>query len=310
METVRQELLFVSELHTEQNTKKRVHGERLMISVTEGDVEAILYRGNPNSATIICAYGGGFIMGGCAIDDHMWTTVSSELGVNILSVGYRKGPEYSFPTALYDVYHALCWFVKNKEVLGIKSDKIAVMGASAGGNLAAATAILDRIKGTNYVGLQILNYPYLDLDTDPADKGHPEEGCPAYRLFPEIYVPTGDRRNPLVSPIFVSDNLENLPPAYITVAGADPLCAEGTRYYEKLREAGVMTELATAEGMPHGYLEAWFNLSEPGVDEEAGYRPEELMVIYENGTLGREAEKTIRFIEKALATVWNCLESD
>lgn len=234
------------------------------------------------------------------MDDHMWTDLSETLRVNILSVGYRKTPEYQFPVPVYDVYHAVCWLWKNAAELGLNPDRIAVMGASAGGNLAATSAILDTQKGTHYIKAQILNYPYLDLVVDPKEKGHPDDELPMYRLFTELYAPVEKRGEPLASPVYASGELEGLPPAYITVAGVDALRPEGMLYAEKLRAAGVKTELSVAQDMPHGYLEAWYNLTEDGASQDTGFFPGNLLELYQNGVLRREAEKTRTFIMKAI----------
>lgn len=299
-ESVKKEIAFVSELHTKQNAEKAVHGRRIHFPSDGTMLEAILYYRDSNCPTIATAFGGGFVLGGCALDDRMWTDLSETLQVNIFSIGYRKTPVYQFPTALNDVYNGVCWLWENAGELEICPDKIAVMGASAGGNLAAGAAILDTINGTHHIKAQILNYPYLDLATDPAEKGHPEDEYNMYRLFPELYVPEEERKNPLASPVYAAGELTGLPLAYITVAGSDTLRREGTLYAEKLRAAGVKTELAIAQDMPHGYLESWYNLTDPEQEQDTGFFPGNLLELYRDGALRREAEKTRDFIMKAI----------
>ena len=299
------EICFVSKMQEQQNVEKQVHGERVTFPSDGTQLEAILYRsGKQNAVTIVSAFGGGFVMGGCALDDHMWTSLSRELGVNIVSIGYRKTPDYRFPVAVHDVYNGLCWFAEHAEDYGLCADRFAVMGASAGGNLAAGAAMLDRMSGTDHVRLQILNYPYLDLYTAPEKKGHPEDELNMYRLFPELYAAAELRKEPLVSPIYASDELKGLPPAYITVAGDDALRHEGALYAEKLKNAGVPVQCATAESMSHGYLEMWYNLTDDQRGEGEGFFPENMIELFKSGALEREAENTVGFIKKSLYDVF------
>lgn len=306
-EKVKKEIFMVADMHTKQNREKRVHGERIPIPVSGRDVETAFYRADSKDApTLFTAFGGGFVMGGCALDDNMWTSISRDAQVNIISIGYRKTPEYQFPAALDDVYETMCCICEHAEEYGINPEKAAIMGASAGGNLAAAATLMDRRNGTDYIKLLILNYPYLDLATPPEKKGHQGGEIFLYRLFPELYASEDELRNPLVSPLYAgSQELEKLPPVYITVAGDDVLQDEGKAFADKICDAGGKAEVNTAEKMPHGYLETWFNLTDPEANPATMFLPEETKLLYENGKLEKEEQKTCEFIKRAIRDTFN-----
>lgn len=301
-EKVKKEILMVADMHTKQNREKRVHGERILIPVSGRDVETVFYRADSKDApTLFTAFGGGFVMGGCALDDNMWTSISRDAQVNIISIGYRKTPEYQFPAALNDVYETMCYICGHSEEYGINPEKAVIMGASAGGNLAASATLLDRRNGTDHIKLLILNYPYLDLATRPEAKGHQDGEIFLYSLFPALYAPDEKLKDPLVSPVYAeTEVLRNMPPVYITAAGNDVLQKEEKDFAEKIREAGGKATFSTAEGMPHGYLETWFNLTDPDADPKNMFLPEETKILYENGKLKEESQKTCDFIKTAI----------
>lgn len=299
------EICFVSKMQDQHNAEKTLRGKRVSFPSDGAQLEAVLYKTpQPDAVTIVTAYGGGFVMGGCATDDHMWASLCDQLGVNIVSIGYRKAPDFPFPTALHDVYNGLCWFADHAGDFGLCAEKFAVMGASAGGNLAAASAILDQKNDTHHVKLQILHYPYMDLDTDPVVKGHAESELAIYRLFAELYAPKEMRRNPLVSPLYAESELQGLPPAYIITAGSDPLQREGMKYGENMRKAGNEVHLFSADGMPHGYFEGWFSLTDDRQTEGDVFYPGNTMELFHNGQLESEAQKTVNIIRQALLDIF------
>ncbi|MBQ9328998.1 MAG: alpha/beta hydrolase [Solobacterium sp.] len=299
------EICFVSKMQDQHNAEKELRGERVSFPSDGAQIEAILYKTpQPDAVTIVTAYGGGFVMGGCATDDHMWASLSDRLGANIVSIGYRKAPDFPFPTAMHDVYNGLCWVADHAVEYGLNAEKLVVMGASAGGNLAATASILDHMRGTNHVKLQILHYPYIDLDTDPAVKGHAESELAIYRLFAELYAPKDMRRNPMVSPLYAKDELHGLPPAWIITAGNDPLQREGMQYGENMKKAGNEVHIFSADEMPHGYFEGWFSLTDDRLPEGEVFYPGNTMELFHNGKLESETDKTVNIISQAFLDVF------
>lgn len=299
------EISLFSKRQDQHNAEKKLRGERVSFPSDGAQLEAILYKiAQPEAVTIVTAYGGGFVMGGCATDDHMWASLCGQLGVNIVSIGYRKAPDFPFPTAVHDVYNGLCWFADHAKEYGLCAEKFAIMGASAGGNLAAAAAVLDQKHGTHHVKLQILHYPYLDLDTAPEKKGHAESELAIYHLFAEVYAPKEMRRDPMVSPVYAESGLEGLPPAWIITAGNDPLQPEGIQYGENMKKAGTEVHLFSASGMPHGYIEAWFSLTDERQTEGDVFYPGNTIELFRNGKLESEADRTVNIIRQALQDVF------
>lgn len=305
---LKDEITTVGSIHSERNRIKTIHGERVRVPLDDGcEIEAVIYRYSTDAPTLYTAFGGGFVMGGCALDDHMWISLSREMKANIISIGYRKAPEYKFPTALTDVYRAICWFTEYARKYQINPDKIGVMGASAGGNLAAAATILDRRYKTNYIRFLILNYPYLDLSTEPKDKGYEGDEDTLYQLFPELYLPVEvNRKDPLVSPVYTeTELLKDFPETFITLAGNDPLYREGEKFGERINQAGGKAFMMIAEDMPHGYLETWFNLTDPEQDPDQVYISDNLKILYDNGKMESECKKICTFISEAVKHRFN-----
>lgn len=307
-ELMKKEIMEVGKLHSAQSKSKQVHGERIRFQAEDKtDLEAVIYRYDKDAPTIYTAFGGGFVMGGCALDDHMWSVMSKRAGANIISVGYRKTPEYKFPTAQTDIYRAICHFTEHAEQYQLNPDKTGIMGASAGGNLAASVTLLDRKYKTDYIRLLILNYPYLDLDTAPENKGHEGDDAELFKLFPLLYLSEDDnRRNPFISPVYAEpEQLKRFPDTYITLAKKDPLCEEGMVFGDRIRQAGGNSKVLVAEDMPHGFLETWFNITDPEQDPKNIYMHDDLKCLFENGKLKAEAEKAEMFIENAIKRVFN-----
>src|SRR5690606_10385496 len=144
----------------------------------EPDVPVRVYR--PAAAVeplpaLLWMHAGGWLLGDLEMDDLALAALAKEIGCAIVSVDYRLAPEHRFPAALHDCYAALAWLADEAQALGVDAGRIAVGGASAGGNLAAALALLARERRGPRIALQLLIYPSLDDRTArPAGDGRPE----------------------------------------------------------------------------------------------------------------------------------------
>lgn len=232
-------------------------------------INVALYRAEPGAPVVFAFHGGGFLIGNYVVDAPLWREMSKRMGVTVVSVAYRKTPAHTFPTALYDVYDSMAYVIAHADELGICMDDVSVYGYSAGANLAAAVCLLDAQRGGKLgIRRQFLNYPYLDLATSPANKGHTVSERPVYEIFRDLYCDERDATNPLVSPIYADEELlSRVPPAIIALAERDPLMAEGARYACKLRAVGVPVRLMVAPDMAHGYVELSFQPETPYMDE-------------------------------------------
>lgn len=208
---------------------------------------------------LLWMHAGGWMLGGLELDDLLLAKLSKDIGCAIASVDYRLAPEHEFPAALDDTYSALSWLAAESPGLGIDPARIAVAGASAGGNLAAAVALAARDRRGPRIALQMLIYPSLDDRTvGPAGDGRPEtyfwtrqNGIDAWTAYLGR-APGGADTSPLAAPARARD-LHGLPPAYIAVGTLDPFLDESIDYARKLIDAEVPCELRVYPGAFHAF---------------------------------------------------------
>jgi len=174
----------------------------------------------------------------------------------VVSVDYRLAPEHVFPAAFDDAVTATRWVYDNAAMLTIDPARIFVGGDSAGGNLAAVTALALRDDGDIKLRAQILTYPIVDLtfDYDPRFEKGVALTNGGMRDFIDHYVPdVAQRRDWRCSPYF-APSLKGLPPALIILAGFDPLYDEGEIYAGRLKAEGVPVTVTRFPGQMHGFL--------------------------------------------------------
>ena len=202
-------------------------------------------------------HGGGFCVGSIEMEHHGAAQTCREAEAIVVSVGYRLAPEHPFPAGVEDCYAALVWMTKNASELGIDAAHVAVMGGSAGGGLAAGTALLARDRGGPALCFQVLNIPELDdrLGTTSmqAFTDTPLWNRPNAIMSWRHYL--GDALGGDVSAYAAparAEDLRGLPPAYVSTMEYDPLRDEGIRYALRLLEQGVSVELHQFPGTFHG----------------------------------------------------------
>lgn len=237
--------------------------DQLTTTATDGTpLPLTLYRRadtSPPGSAALFLHGGGMIMGWHRSYDMLAKTYVASSGVPLLSVHYRVAPEYPYPTPVEDCYTALLWLAEHATDLGIDSTRIAVMGGSAGGGLAACVTLLARDRGGPPLAQQLLFSPMLDDRTatimDP--RPHPfltwdyHDNITGWHAFLGDMVGSDDVL-PYAAPAR-ADDLSGLPPAYIDVGGLDIFWEEDLTYARRLRAAGVPTEFHLHVGAPHGF---------------------------------------------------------
>lgn len=278
-----------------QNREAVVSGERMKIERPDREIEVVFYPARTDNAPLIIGFhGGGFLFGGAALNDAMWKETGEKLGAAVASVEYRKSPEFQYMEAIEDAYDALVYFNENASEYGIDTDRIAVMGCSAGANLAAVTCIYAKRQCGPAIDKQILMYPFLDADTDPDSKGEGSLGGPVMYIFNELHSKPEETRDPLVSPVFADiEELKGLPEAIVCYADNDNLKHEGMKYSEMLREAGVDVVDMMADGMPHGYYESGFGKIS---DEEMRFLGDEVKAKILSGEVAASSQESLAFI--------------
>jgi len=217
----------------------------------------------PDGATqlmpaILWIHGGGFIMGSPAQDDGLATRFARELGATVVAPSYRLGPEHPFPAAIDDLYAALEWLHANAEALRVRTDRIAVAGASAGGGLAAGLTLLARDRKQIPVAFQLLVYPMLDDRTVQRTidgTHHRLWTAKSNRLGWTSYLgrePGGADVPAYASPAR-AESLAGLPPTWLGVGTFDLFHDEDVAYAERLTAAGVPVELEVVPGAFHAF---------------------------------------------------------
>jgi acetyl esterase/lipase len=206
---------------------------------------------------VLYIHGGGFCVGSIETEHLGAAAAAGSAEAVVVSVDYRLAPENPFPAGLEDCYAALVWTVANAGELGIDAGRVAVMGGSAGGGLAAGTALLARDRGGPRLCFQVLNIPELDdrLETPSMQQftDTPLWNRPNAVVSWRHYL--GDAFGGDVSPYAAparAEDLRGLPPAYISTMEYDPLRDEGIRYAMRLLEHGVSVELHQYPGTFHG----------------------------------------------------------
>lgn len=223
-----------------------------------GDIPVRVYR--PDGAglpILVYAHGGGFVF--CDLDSHdeLCRNIANRVPAVVISVAYRLAPEHQWPAAAEDFHTVAQWAVDNADAVGGDARRVAVAGDSAGGNLAAVTALMARDRGGPSIAAQLLFYPVIAADFDNESYrlfGHGfYNPKPALQWYWHQYVPAqADREHPYASPLRA--NLAALPPAIVVVAGHDPLRDEGIAYADTLEAAGVLTSRCFFEGAIHGFM--------------------------------------------------------
>jgi acetyl esterase len=216
---------------------------------------------------LVFFHGGGFVLGSLDDYDAICRALSLEADCIIVSVDYRLAPEHRFPAAPDDCLAATRWVAAHAGSFGGDPARIAVGGDSAGGNLAAVTALRVRDEGGPHLLGQMLIYPVTDRVEPNRSMIENGEGYWLTRdgmeWFIEHYIE--DERD-LTHPHFAivrADNLTRLPPAYVLTVEYDPLLDEGEAFADRLTAAGVPVERIRYDGTIHGFF------GMPGLDKGA-----------------------------------------
>ena len=206
---------------------------------------------------LVYFHGGGFVIGGIATADSFCRRVAAEARLRLLSVDYRLAPEHPFPAAHDDAVAAVLWCLRRAGEFGFDPGRIAVGGDSAGGNLAASTALALRDRPDARCAFQLLLYPVTQYTGVTDSMRRFGEGYFISRremdFFRDCLFGTGQpAADPRLSVLYA--NLAGAPPALIVTAGFDPLKDDGIAYAEALRRARVEVEQREYPGMIHGFF--------------------------------------------------------
>lgn len=296
LESVQAELIGVADGMAAANAVVPVSGARMNVPAGDHEIECVYYPAStPNAPLILGFHGGGYLFGGCALNDAMWSETGSTLGAAVLSVGYRKSPQFRYMDAIEDAYAAALYARAHAEELGIDPERISVMGCSAGAGLAASVCIYAKKQGNLFFNEQILMYPFLDCATDPDSKGAYGFG-PAMYIFNALHCTPEEARTGLASPLLAKDSeLVGMPHAICCFADHDSLKAEGIDFGQRLRSLGIPSDEMVAADMPHGFYEQGFGVLS---EDDLAYMGEETKALYESGEIARASHKCLDFIKE------------
>jgi acetyl esterase/lipase len=211
-----------------------------------------------DSPAVVFLHGGAMILGSVEAYDTTIKNYVAASGVPMLAVDYRLAPEHPHPTPVEDCYTALTWLAAQAGDLGVDPARIAIMGDSAGGGLAAAVSLLARDRRGPRIAHQILLCPMLDDRTIRPD---PALGSLATFTYDDNttgwlallgHAAGGDDVPGYAAPAR-ADDLRGLPPVYMDVGQVDILCDQDIAYARRLSAAGVGLELHVHPGAPHAF---------------------------------------------------------
>jgi acetyl esterase len=242
-------------------------------------VGARLYRPSldDDQPVILFIHGGGWVTGDLDTHDVLCRGLARRAAAAVLAVDYRRSPEDRFPAALSDCWSCVEWLATGGGAFGVDSKRLAIVGDSAGGNMAAVLARWCRDRGIP-CRAQILVYPILDMTcgTDSYEELATGYGLTAAAMHwywrqylgEDLPVPPAPDASPAHAP-----DLEGLPPAMIFACEADPLRDEDVTYADRLAAAGNEVVLRVQAGMVHGYfrMPAKFDRAQESWDECASF---------------------------------------
>ncbi len=246
---------------------------RLMVE--DIDVDGIHVRvfrppGEAPKPAVIYFHGGGWVLGSCETHDDMCAEMADGADVVVVLVDYRLAPEHIHPAQLEDSLKVLLWMRSTGRAFGIDPDRILGAGDSAGGQMTVGLCLALRDYNAPQLVGQVLIYPVLGVDMNTGSYIR-NANAPCLTKSDMLYYlesflgPKGNPnwRDPKAIPN-LADNLEGLPPAFITVAAHDPLYDDGVIFYQKLEAAGIPASLRKEPTLAHSYMRAR-NVSEPAM---------------------------------------------
>ncbi len=199
---------------------------------------------------ILYIHGGAWVAGNLDTHDNLARYLCKEVQALVVSVGYLNAPEGKFPFSLEQCYDALLWIVNHAQKFNTNPSRLAIVGDSAGGGMAAALCLVARDRKGPAIDLQVLINPVVDNTWGGTLQRQKDEFDAERWIAAQYVVDPKDTNNPYVSPIFAKD-LSNLPPALIILAEKDMFRKDAQKYADRLQSSGVHTNVYTQFGVGH-----------------------------------------------------------
>lgn len=215
---------------------------------------------NNKQPVVLYLHGGGWVMGDEYVYDNLIKKISAGANVAIVFPEYTRAPEAQYPVQINEIYSVLNYVYEHADEMNFDRNKIAIMGDSAGGNMAAVTAM--RVKDDDAVKIKflLLIYPVTNADMDTDSYHHFKDGPwltkKSMEYFWDAYVPEKKlRKDKFVSPLYAElEDLKGLPSTLIITDENDVLCDEGEAFARKLDDAGVDVVNVRINGTHHDFV--------------------------------------------------------
>ncbi|WP_144142067.1 alpha/beta hydrolase [Paraburkholderia sp. BCC1884] len=236
-----------------------VRAEDITIAGATGSLPARVYtpQGEGPFPLILYFHGGGWVIADLDTYDATPRAMAAQSRAVVVSVHYRQAPEHRLPAAHEDAFAAWRWLIDHAVSLGGDPEKIAVMGESAGGNLALNVSIHARDAGLPMPIHQALIYPVASNNIVSVSYEENRNAKPLNKpmmlwFIQNVIDAKADLSSPLIDVLSV--NLSRLPPTVVVTAGIDPLRSEGEKLAEKLHSSGVRVEHRNYRGATHEFF--------------------------------------------------------
>ena len=259
-DTVYEQVLGIRKVNRQRLEEKLldVQGEEAYIPTRAGETRVLIYAPEADGPVPVYfdVHGGGFIMGHPEDDDEFCQRVCDTLHIMVIGIDYRLAPEYPCPSDKEDVYDVIQYVHDNAAQFGIDPERMAVGGHSAGANISAVIAKWAKERGDFSLRCQILDYPPMDIQTNPYQKFFTEGAIPPQvaDMFNDCYIDRAHAGDSDCSPIYCSDEeLMGQCPAVVLTCEIDSLRDEGEEYALRLMKAGVEVTAKRFLGVPHGF---------------------------------------------------------
>lgn len=202
---------------------------------------------------VINVHGGAWVMGDALVLDTQSQMIADALSALVVNVNYKKADEKPFPYSQYEIFDTVTHSIDRADEYGIDTEKIVLMGYSAGAHLCACCAQMLRDKGIK-VHTQMLCYPFTDFTCDNGKQVELQKTLDSIDFLDEVLFAEIEKGNYLSSPGQNTD-LSGLPFTIIITCTGDSLKVQGDAYAKRLIECGIEVEHINYEGALHGFME-------------------------------------------------------
>ncbi|MCW1925157.1 alpha/beta hydrolase [Luteolibacter arcticus] len=265
------------------------------LELTGHDVKGRIYKpeGDGPHPVILYIHGGGWVIADLDTYDATPRALCNATNALVISTHYRQAPEHKFPAAHEDVFGAYQWAMKNAGRWGGDASRIAVVGESAGGNMAVALSMMAQDKGMQMPVHQVLVYPVADTSMSSESYRQHADAKPLNAalmkwFFDHTLSKQEDWKNHQIN-LLAAESLKGLPSTTVITADIDPLRSEGEALANKLEKDGVPVERRNFEGVTHEFFGMGAVVDKAG--EAMGFAAENLKEAFAGKQPGVAAPK-------------------